>query len=336
MNFKKLFVVVIVFAFLLSACATNASEDINDCKDVVTIDVFDLDGKLISDSFVLPFSWEKVISETGNYWQEEYLDFSEYSEYAEKINKQINEYNELVGPLFGKGVLSNYPQMNMISETPFGTVITGKPDECYGNFYENIIYLDLYSSIGGDYPVTANVVGDRVFVTVSSPAGSVVKYSFPVQLLDEAFDKVFREGNFTMPKGQFETVEITSDQSDFTTSLLQNIMSDGDSVESVYFSFTADDFEGRRVMKPMIARAMEIAAGEFDSPVLAVLNGYHTSGYKAVTTVTANDDSISAHGWMFLGMGDAYASGGGFQYSSNSQTTMEDLTKGSIYMTPVQ
>lgn len=351
MNFKKLLVVITVLAVVLSACAPKKSAPApvvtlpTGCKDHMNISIFGVDGEsgIPAETIDMPYSWKK---DNTDLYVKVYDELSEYYQFMDNLNSKVDEYNKLVGPLFGSGIVSNYPTLTAQGDiSSYSWKSSGlyettwyAPTDCEERDIQNRVFFDFGMSeqASGAYPVTTNTVNERVFVTITSPAGSIVKYSFPTKLLHEAFINVFYQGSFTMPQGQFETVEVSADQSDFTSSLLQNLVSDGEGTESVYFSFKTDDFEGRRVLKPMIARALEISAGEYDKPVVAVLDGYSISGYKTITTVTAENDGINVHGWMTFRSGALDASGGGSSFSSNTQTTLEDMVKGSIYLTPVQ
>ena len=269
-----------------------------------------------------------------------FTNISELSGDIESLNAKIDTYNKLISPLFGGGLVSITPGIDQISLSGYmagGKVYSIMPTGCgINSSYTEQMHSEMQDGLGA-YDNKYNIVGDRVFVTITSPAGSLVKYSFPLKLLDTAFDQAFRSnGQLVMPSGQLQTMEITADQASTTADMLQNMMTENGSIESVYFSFNADDFEGRRVLKPVIARALEISAGEYDVPVVAMLNGYGTSGYKSITSVTAQGDELNVHGWMVLGTGNVNSSGGDFTYSSNTQTTLEDMVKGSIYLTPVQ
>ena len=343
MNFKKLFVLVplILMLVALSACST-ITKPVYDCQLKASILIDDPErNTFFSKDYQLKYDWLETTDNSGNKgYSMKFTNISELSGDIESLNAKIDTYNKLISPLFGGGLVSITPGIDQISLSGYmagGKVYSIMPTGCgINSSYTEQMHSEMQDGLGA-YDNKYNIVGDRVFVTITSPAGSLVKYSFPLKLLDTAFDQAFRSnGQLVMPSGQLQTMEITADQASTTADMLQNMMTENGSIESVYFSFNADDFEGRRVLKPVIARALEISAGEYDVPVVAMLNGYGTSGYKSITSVTAQGDELNVHGWMVLGTGNVNSSGGDFTYSSNTQTTLEDMVKGSIYLTPVQ
>ena len=345
MNFKKLLYVVILSVFFLAACDTKEAPvsevegPVITCTHTQTLSVFDMNDDQIA-KFQSTAQTKNVrggVNGDLDYYDRVAADTSELDNSINKANTLVEQFNEKVGPIFGEGIASEVSLLEKFKNTNYSdnTMDYFLDDrDCYDTSDVQVTGLNSDHNYG-DYPLDVRLVGDRIFVSISSPYKSIVSYSFSKKIVQAYFEEVFREGNPVKIDGEnIVSYGSTADKTLFTANTLQSLISDGNSVEAVYFSFVTDDYEGRQVLKPLIARALSISASEMPNiDFAAVLSGYTVSGQKTIASITVQNDGLNIQTGFF---GSTTADGGGSSSQSNTITTIEEMIKGSIYLIPIK
>jgi hypothetical protein len=344
MNLKKIFVVIILVLILMSACSAKPEELYKSefscpytLKYVVT-DMADTDIQVAEIKTTYRIDIEKSDNYNGQY--ENYMVFDDESAIGEaeyNLSRKIINFNNLIAPYFGGDITDGAVLLQTPRFTEYYNVYrTLEPYACIDGDYKISSSLEENAGIG-DYPISTRYYDGRIYVTATSPKGSTVSYSFPQAVINRYFNHYFNGGaSVAFPNGSnIVSNEVTADTETFTLNMLQNLIGNGNSVEAVYFSFTADDMEGRRILKPLIARALAITSGENqNTKYVAVLNGYNYNGQKSVASLTLENHGTSVRSYGF-GSGLS-VDGAETNLNYNNVSTMEDMVSGSIYLVPLQ
>lgn len=182
------------------------------------------------------------------------------------------------------------------------------------------------------YCTDITVAGGTTYVTVSTPGGSRVDYSHPTEWLNQIMWSSFGDEKPLEFKPQFATPDITLDSQAYASLLGRTLVGDGDGREIASFTLLLSDFQGRNELRPVIARAMEVAAVQAGHPVVMMLEGMMSNGQYTVANISAHQDGIKVNGWMALTFGSATGSGGEMNLEANYTSYFEDLIRGSIYI----
>lgn len=192
------------------------------------------------------------------------------------------------------------------------------------------VTLQLQSKVDvGGYVFTLNRVGTdpNVFFQATSRSQSKVSFAFPDRLLDSALTAAFVNGvaPFADLTPQYVSISQTyNGRQSFENQLLADfltVQSTGSEVVSFNFVAGAEDFEGRRLMQPLIARGLEVAASAAGKPVKAVMAGYISADTWGITEVKVESGVVRAYGG-FVGIGS-----GGYGVTSDGNIKSANFTQ---------
>lgn len=325
-KYLPVLLIMVLMAILLASCASPESPKCSMNLNFVVGGIDPGDDVTIT-SVELTYTY--ALREDGNYAVR--LDNpSLYNDAAASVNERIDLYNGLVAQLYGGGVLDETPEMwKFPSEYYISRSFSFMPSECLSNPNEDMRRFGTARlQTGGRYPIATNFVGDTAYVVISSPMGSNIQYAYPKSYIKDIFGYAFLGGPiFSFPEGRVAAMEITEDRATFVQNELNRIASGGMD-KALTFKFVDDDFEGSKVLQPMIARALAISSGASGRPMIALLSGYDSVDTSAITSITYEGRLLVAHGWLVTAVGSST------QYSSNSETKIDDVVRGTIYLVP--
>lgn len=255
---------------------------------------------------------------------------------AEAFNKKVAALNEGLQALYVNQGFVLAPAYRPFGAPFFGA---GSVDPCYG-IDGTTHWDDFPTSIGtaAGYTTSTRINGTTTSVTVTSPKGSSVDYYFPTAWLDTIYQHALGKGPALKLDATFSIPQVTDpNANELTTTILQNMANaEQNSREGAMFTLNISDFEGRRELKPVLAKAMYIAAAQEQGPVMATIHSMLSNDQRMVGSVSGNgSSSITSHGWWFLGTGALNSSGGGgYSFQASYSSWFEDVVRGSIYITP--
>jgi hypothetical protein len=183
------------------------------------------------------------------------------------------------------------------------------------------------------YCTDTTVAKEVTYITVSTPGGSRVDYSFPTTWLDQIMRSSFVGDQKPLDfKPEFVTPDILLDKQAYSETIIRTLVGKGDDREIASFTLVVSDFQGRSELRPVIAKAMEVAAVQAGHPVAMTLKGLMSNGQYTVANITAHQNAIKVNGWMALTFGSISSRGGSLNWEENYSSWFEDVTRGSIYI----
>jgi len=353
MKSYKGLVLLIGLALIVSACGTVAISPEEHarqvtCSQVIVIPVFDLDGNLIT-KFVsgeLKSHYEYDANE-GMYYR--YPDnIEEWNAYYSQVDASIEKANSQLANIYAQSGLIqgvSFAKLGLEEGQSFGGTIdvdwypcpdSDDPNQTDYDWYDGI-RLSLGRNCDAEakskyYCTDITVAEGTTYVTVSTPGGSRVDYSHPTGWLNQIMWSSFGDEKSLEFKPRFATPDVLLDSQAYGESLLRTLVGDGDGLEIASFTLVVSDFQGRNELRPVIARAMEVAAVQTGHPVVMTLKGMMSNGQYTVANISAHQDGIKVNGWMALTFGSVTGSGGEMNLEANYTSYFEDLTRGSIYI----
>lgn len=352
MNRNYGLVLLIGLALLLTACSLALTPEEKaqqvTCSQVIVVPVFDLKGNLIT-TFVsgeLTSHYEFDASE-GMYYR--YPDnMEEWNAFYGQIDAGISKANAQFAHLYTDSGLVSGISLNKYSRE-IGQNLGGtsdvnwypcpKSDSTDQNDWD--WYDGIRLSLGHDceeewgtkyYCTDTTIAGDTTYVSISTPGGSRVDYSYPTSWLNQIMWSSFGDKEALDFNPEFVTPDVVLNQQAYGESLLRTLVGDGDDREVASFTLVTSDFQGRNELRPVIARAMEIAAVQSGHPVVMTLKGMMSNGQYTVANISAHQNGIKVNGWMALTFGSVSGSGGEMNLEANYSSYFEDITRGSIYI----
>jgi hypothetical protein len=336
--------VMVAFALLLSACATPPHAVVTKLTCPVTywvrVDGYDVVAK----DFKLNTTATWIGPDPDGQYVQNFDDEAALNAFDLEINNSLDRLNAGMKALYPNSGFLRAPQYESLAVSISTNHSSSNPScsDYQSPFFAqpNQEYTALPQSNWdlGDYSTSTRIGGDTTYISVTSPMGSNVNYSFPTAYLDTVYAYAFDGGPALDLKSEIVVPSINpAGTDDYTQSVLQSlIQSDSNGREAVSFNLNVDDFEGRQELKPVIAKALELAASQENGPVMATMHAMTSHGQKTIASASAKGDSFHISGWQALTFGSIEGSGGGFDYQSSSSSWFEDLIKGSIYLTPAQ
>lgn len=314
------------------------------CSQVIIFPVFDIDGtlikKFVSDELKSHYEYD---ASAGMYYR--YPDNIEtWNAFYSQIDAGITKANAQLAYLYAESGLINGVYFNKRALVE-GLSLDGTSDLGWNNCPDSHDPiqndLDWYDGIRPrlgnycnyeDYCTNTTFAGDTTYVTVSTPGGSRVDYSYPTSWLNQIMWSSFGNQDALDFNPEFVTPDVVLNEQAYGEILLRTLVGDGNDREVASFTLVISDFQGRNELRPVIAKAMEVAAVQTGHPVMMTLKGMMSSGQYAVANISAHQDGIKINGWMALTLGSVKGSGGDMTLEANYSSYFEDLTRGSIYV----
>lgn len=336
-----------------AACATNdvggqSTSQLVHCKEVITVEILDFDGNQITTvtseelpSVILPSQTE------AKKYERRIDDPTPWNNFHGEINRRKQATQEDITNFAHPGTNFIYGTrvgLDTVPEYKRGNLLQGwveHPTCPEPHHYEEIQpRLSKYCSaenvehLTQKYCLSPKVVGQTVYVTITSPGGSSVKYYYPKEWLNNIMWANFGDKSPIEFSPQFLTPDGEIDEAMYYEYMAEAFVGNGKEVIS--FTLALNDFEGRSALRPIIAQAMLIAAAQEDEPVFLVMKGMNRDEEISVANVTATQNDFNIVGsWMTLltlGAGSIAGNGGGGELQASYTSSYENLTYGSIFI----
>ena len=186
---------------------------------------------------------------------------------------------------------------------------------------------------GHRYRTYISFVGETAYVTSTRhESGSKVTYSFPAQWFDRAVSGPFEDVSaFILPSAPelHHETEVGAELAEET--LLAAIA--GDLEEVAFFSFASDDYEGRKELRPVIVKAMELEYARSGATEY-LFTGRTVSNTRVFAKATFEGGDFQLSGWQALSFGELEGNGGGGSAEASFSMTTTSVLEGSIYILP--
>lgn len=195
-------------------------------------------------------------------------------------------------------------------------------------------YLKFFTGDGGyRYRTYIDFVGETAYVTSQlHETGSKVTYSFPARWYDQAVSDAFEdEGTYALPDTPELYHERVAGVAVTEETLLAAIA--GDLQEVAYYSFTSDDYQGRKELRPVIIKAMELEFGRSGATEY-LYTGRTVTNTRVFAKATFSGDDFQLSGWQALSFGQLEGNGGGGSAESSFSMSTVTVLEGSIYILP--
>lgn len=277
---------------------------------------------------------------SSNSWVISEADKPKIQSWIDNNRAKVASFNDAMKALFGP--LPEYITIPQLADdypwNPIAPEWQTYDGTCSGRQRADLSY-SMQENTTSKYGYTTSIRLDQTdaFVTVLSPKGSQVAFKMPASLINDTLAAAL-EGNAGKAKEAvtlnyvLRTPKVDVSRSDFEQALIQNLIDSRDNgTEAVSFSLNAGDFEGRTILKSVIARGLQITANG-KGPVTAVINGYLGNGATVISSLRFDSGGIGVTGFWILGTGIMAGGGGGTHYQQSSQTTFDDVVRGSIYI----
>lgn len=192
-----------------------------------------------------------------------------------------------------------------------------------------------------NYDTSLDVGEGKVFMTYQTPGGSKLSFSFASWRLEGILKGRFEENPELITQAlnvNYEIVatDLTIGDAVYQEVLLRNLLSTRDTGDEVAsLSYQQGDYQGRLVLRPMLSRAFELAAADYEGPVNAVLFGHMVDGTVAIGNVSFQQHAASVSGWWILASGVLNSSGGSSELAASYAATTTDIVMGSVFMKEV-
>jgi len=336
-------IVVVLFALLiavlLSAC-DSPSQTLKPCEKSVDYFVYGRNGDILYHQTVL------AELSFGNGQSSSYNRFTEYpmrpdpkfKDAEERVNRLVDQANHNLTQLFaGPPVTGNgfdFQQSNGF--TRMNGMVYDRQSACRSATSQVWFgdYLKFYTGDSGyRYRTYISFVGETAYVTsVRHESGSKVTYSFPAMWFDRAVSGPFEDVSaFILPNApqlQHKT-EAGAELAEET--LLAAIA--GDLHEVAFFSFASDDYEGRRELRPVIVKAMELEFARSGATEY-LFTGRTVSNTRVFAKATFSGGDFQLSGWQALSFGELEGNSGGGSAEASFSVSTSTVLEGSIYILP--
>lgn len=262
-----------------------------------------------------------------------------FSDARNEVNKSVTEANQNLAQFFGGPPVTSiggfdyqleigYSGLDGLAEDLKQACQPSSHSVWFGSG------LKFYTGDSGyRYRTYTNFVGETVYVTsVHHTTGSKVTYSFPAAWYDRAVSGPFEDVSAfilpTAPELQHETAagaELAEE------TLLAAIA--GDLHEVSYFSFASDDYEGRKELRPVIVKAMELEYARSGANAF-LFTGRTATNTRVFARATFSGSNFQLSGWQALSLGEMEGRSTGGSAESSFSINTSQVLEGSIYVLP--
>jgi len=107
----------------------------------------------------------------------------------------------------------------------------------------------------------------------------------------------------------------------------------GDLHEVSYFSFASDDYEGRKELRPVIVKAMELEYARSGANAF-LFTGRTATNTRVFARATFSGSNFQLSGWQALSLGEMEGRSTGGSAESSFSINTSQVLEGSIYVLP--
>jgi hypothetical protein len=340
-------VLLIGLALIVAACSPSLSPEERarqvTCSQVIVIPVFDLDGtlvtKFVSGELKSHYEYDAFKGMSNRYPDH----IEEWNAFYDQVNAGISKANAQLAHLYAES--SSLNGVSFGKQGPVeGQYLDGKSDIDWQpcptsddpnqtTWDSNVGFRFNFDWDGCDaeartkyFCTDTSILGDTTYVAVTTPGGSRIDYSYPTAWLNQILWSSFGTQEALVFNPEFVSPDVVLDQQTYGENLLRTLVGDGSGREISSFTLVVSDFQGRNMLRPVIAKAMEIAAVQTGHPVVMTLKGLMSNGQYTVANISAHLNWFNINGWLVS------EGGGDMKLKENYSSYFEDLTRGSIYV----
>lgn len=331
---KKIIVSMFIVSMLLGAC-TPSLPDVEpgilaNCSETVTYQIVDLAGNEIA-NFRETFDITFVV-DSGSNMDLIFDDPVAVADYYKTINDGLRKANSVLSQIYPDDWFSER------SESDIRLEIYGSryPERglCRPNHSVEQITLNDYPNNSSYYTVHNNLVEDKVFVKVTTPGDSYIEFWYPSEWLDEILRGAFTEAEPFVFQPVFTNTTSSVSSHDYVAGILESFAKSGEGSEMGTFELAENDFEGRTMLREVLAKWVNVSAVKAGEPSSFILIAEMTTQQNVAASISASQNDIQVSGWTFFGVGALNGSGGGSTFESSYESSFTRIVKGSIFLVP--
>jgi hypothetical protein len=339
---KVLSLLSILFMLLLPACGHADSPQTTEiqheqpatastvitCKSTFTIHVVK-HVRTIGFSYTIPVTYEWRYENDS--WFAHRLDVENWQDLQNKVNKQIDNFNEEMLTTFSTGGLIPIPLHNHIPDIQEVFSQSGPTPSCDK---DNINLLEPYNETVENVGYKTSLqIGTEDYLTVTTPGGSGINYTFPASLFDTITAHAFGDGDalkLDEPKFVFPITETTTLES-INRTLGSMVQASQNQRPVIEFTLAANDLEGQKEVRLLLAKALGVLGSQMQGPLIATLHATLKDNRTVITFVQAGLKSagMTTKTWWQQKAGTYPA-----QFDPDFSSTADDIVHGAIYLYP--